>query len=62
MAGRSGGGLHEDHPVRDGLFEEVPHEWRGQGLHQVHIVGRERETDAASGHHTGGCAGRCGPG
>ena len=42
-AGRSGGGLHEDHPVRDGLFEEVPHEWRGQGLHQVHIVGRERE-------------------
>ena len=41
MAGRSGGGLHEDHPVRDELFEEVPHKWHGQGLHQVHIVGRD---------------------
>ena len=28
------GGLHEDHPVRDELFDEVPHKWRGQELHQ----------------------------
>ena len=50
VAGQAEGGLHEDHPVRDELFEKVPH----FGLAKGHI-----NTHRGKSHCRG--AGRCGP-